>query len=102
MQIGPRALVQESGVALAVTAAATLVIAGTLPPRIGAAACGVAIFLYVEGLDMPVRPPGTLRMRARAVGVAALGQPRAPRGRGDAAIVLAYAAAAAVLVSSGA
>ena len=75
VQIGRRALVQESGVALAVTAAATLVVASALPPWIGAAACGAAIFVYFEGLDRPLRPPGTMRMRARAVGVAALELP---------------------------
>jgi cation:H+ antiporter len=70
-----RMLVQEAGVALAVTAAATLVLAGAIPAGIGLAACGVATFLYVEGLDIPVRPPGSLRVRARTVGIAALELP---------------------------
>jgi cation:H+ antiporter len=75
VRIGRRALVQESAMALEITAAATLVIAGVLPPWIGVAACGVALFFYVEGLDLPVRSPGPLRMRARAVGIAALELP---------------------------
>jgi cation:H+ antiporter len=75
IRIGRRELVQEAGVALAVTAAATLVLAGALPAGIGLAACGVATFLYIEGLDIPVRPPGSLRVRARAVGIAALELP---------------------------
>jgi len=75
IRIGRRELVQEAGVALAVTAAATLVLAGALPAGIGLAACGVATFLYVEGLDIPVRPPGSLRVRARTVGIAALELP---------------------------
>jgi cation:H+ antiporter len=75
IRIGRRELVQEAGVALAVTAAATLVLAGALPAWIGLAACGVAAFLYTEGLDIPLRPPGSLRTRARAVGIAALELP---------------------------
>ena len=61
--------------ALAVTAAATLVLAGALPAWIGLAACGLAAFLYIEGLDIPRRPPGSLRTRARAIGIAALELP---------------------------
>jgi cation:H+ antiporter len=75
IRIGRRELVQEAGVALAVTAAATLVLAGALPAWIGLAACGVAAFLYTEGLDIPLRPPGSLRTRARAIGIAALELP---------------------------
>ncbi len=61
--------------ALAVTAAATLVLAGALPAWIGLAACGLAAFFYIEGLDIPRRPPGSLRTRARAIGIAALELP---------------------------
>ncbi len=75
IRIGRRELVQEAGVALAVTAAATLVLAGALPAWIGLAACGLAAFFYIEGLDIPLRPPGSLRTRARAVGIAALELP---------------------------
>jgi cation:H+ antiporter len=71
VRIGRRDLVREAGVALAVTAAAALVVGGVLPAWIGAAACGVAGFLYIEGLDLPVHPPGSLRVRARAVGITA-------------------------------
>ena len=75
IRIGRRELVQEASVALAVTAAATLVLAGALPAWIGLAACGLAAFLYTEALDIPRRPPGSLRTRARAVGIAALELP---------------------------
>lgn len=75
VRIGRRALVQEAAIALEITAAATLVIAGIFPPWLGVVACGVALFFYIEGLDLPVRPPGSLRMRARAVGIAALELP---------------------------
>ena len=75
IRIGRRELVQEASVALAVTAAATLVLAGALPAWIGLAACGLAAFFYIEGLDIPRRPPGSLRTRARAIGIAALELP---------------------------
>jgi cation:H+ antiporter len=75
IRIGRRELVQEASVALAVTAAATLVLAGALPPWIGLAACGLATFFYIEGLDIPRRPPGSLRTRARAIGIAAIELP---------------------------
>lgn len=75
IRIGRRELVQEASVALAVTAAATLVLAGALPAWIGLAACGLAAFFYTEALDIPRRPPGSLRTRARAIGIAALELP---------------------------
>ena len=75
IRIGRSELVQEASVALAVTAAATLVLAGALPAWIGLAACGLAAFFYIEGLDIPRRPPGSLRTRARAIGIAALELP---------------------------
>ena len=75
IRIGRRELVQEAGVALAVTGAATLVLAGALPAWIGLAACGLATFVYIEGLDLPTRPPGSLRTRARAIGIAAVELP---------------------------
>ena len=65
IRIGRRELVQEAGVALAVTGAATLVLAGALPAWIGLAACGLAAFLYIEGLDLPTAPPG-IASHARA------------------------------------
>ena len=75
VRIGRRELMNEAGVALAVTGAAVLVVAGALPAWIGVAACGVAGFVYVEGLELPARGPGSLRVRARAVGIAALELP---------------------------
>ena len=56
IRIGRRDLIEEVGVALAVTGSATLVLAGLLPAWIGLAACGFAAFLYVEALDLPRRP----------------------------------------------
>ena len=60
IRIGRQELVQEAGVALAVTAAATLVIAGALPAWIGLAACGLAAFLYIGGSRPSAAPPGSL------------------------------------------
>ena len=75
IRIGRKQLVEEVGVALGVTGAATLVVAGLLPAWIGLAACGIAVFLYIKGLGLPRRPPAPLRMRARAIGIAALELP---------------------------
>jgi cation:H+ antiporter len=75
IRIGRRELVQEAGVALAVTGAAALVLAGALPAWIGLAACGIATFLYIEGLDVPRSPPASLRIRAGAIGIAAFELP---------------------------
>jgi cation:H+ antiporter len=75
IRIGRKALVEEVGIALAVTGAATLVLAGLLPAWIGLSACGVATFFYIEGLDLPRRPPAPLRLRAKAIGIAALELP---------------------------
>jgi len=75
IRIGRKDLIEEVGVALAVTGSATLVVAGLLPAWIGLASCGVATFLYIEGLDLPLRPPAPLRLRAKAIGIAALELP---------------------------
>ena len=57
-RIGRKDLIEEAEVALAVTA------------WVGLAARGVATFLYIEGLDLPPRPPAPLRLRAKAIGIA--------------------------------